>query len=87
MGQINQSVGVSPLIIIPGNQFHEVVIEGNACLHVEDGASVVMDEVRADDLISSPSQDSLQGSFSGLLDSSDDIVILGGLIESAGEIH
>ena len=75
LGEVDNSVGVSPLVIVPGDQLVEVVVESDAGLRVEDRASGVVVEVRADDLLGGVSENSLEsgkvkirdsGSYGGL---------------------
>mmetsp|Transcript_182 Transcript_182/g.279 ORF Transcript_182/g.279 Transcript_182/m.279 type:complete len:87 (+) Transcript_182:27-287(+) len=43
--QINQTIGISPLIIVPGDDLVEIVIQVDAGRGVHDGASRVMHKV------------------------------------------
>ena len=58
-GQIDNSVGITPFIIVPRDQLNKVRVEGDTSLSIEDGASGVSDEVLADNFFVSVSQDSL----------------------------
>lgn len=58
-GQIDNSVGVAPFIIVPGDQLDEVRVEWDTGLGIEDRASGVSNEVLADNFFISVSQDSL----------------------------
>ena len=57
--QIDQSVGISPLIIVPRDQLGEVVVQWDTSLNVQNGWSAIMDEITADHGIASVSKDSL----------------------------
>lgn len=57
--QINQSVGISPLIIVPRDQLGEVVVQRDTSINIQDGGSAIMDEITADHGIVSVSKDSL----------------------------
>jgi hypothetical protein len=35
-GQVNHSVGVSPFVIVPGNDLMEVLVQRKTGMHVED---------------------------------------------------
>jgi len=59
-GQIEESVGVAPFVIVPGNQLNEVGVEGDTGLGIEDGASAVTNKVLGDDFFISVSEDTLK---------------------------
>lgn len=44
--QITDSARISPLVIVPGNQFEEMIVQRNAGLLVEDARLVGRNEVR-----------------------------------------
>ena len=47
-GQVDDALGVTPLVVVPGDKLHEVRGQRDACLSVEDGAVAVVNEVAAD---------------------------------------
>lgn len=51
VSQINQSVGVAPFVIVPGDQFNEGVIQSNTSSGVEDAASGIMNEIGTNNFI------------------------------------
>ena len=59
-GQINDSVGVSPFVIIPGDQFVEFVVQSNTSLSVKNRRSALMNEVSRSNFVFSISQISLK---------------------------
>ena len=70
VGELDESVGVSPLVIVPGDNLHESRAHLNASLSVEDGGPGVVHEVGRHDGIFSVSKDALEvglGSFTHLL--------------------
>ena len=85
--QLDQSVGVAPLVVVPADQLHEVVIQRNASRHIEDGRSLAGDEIRGHDLLVSPVQDTLHGPGSRFLDGRHNVVVLGRLLQTAGKVH
>jgi len=46
VGKVDHSVGVSPLVIVPGDDLDETGVEGNTSISIEDGRARVSDEVR-----------------------------------------
>mmetsp|Transcript_22184 Transcript_22184/g.33869 ORF Transcript_22184/g.33869 Transcript_22184/m.33869 type:complete len:80 (-) Transcript_22184:722-961(-) len=49
--EIQDSVGVAALIVVPGNKFDEILRQGNTSLLVEDGGASITNEVRGDNSI------------------------------------
>ena len=45
LGKVQDTMGIAILIIVPGNKFHELVIESNTGLGIEDGRVGVPDKV------------------------------------------
>ena len=54
--EIQDTAGVTPLVVVPGNQLDEVCIQGDTGLGVEDGGVVVADQIGGDKLILGVSQ-------------------------------
>jgi len=86
-GQVNNSVGVSPFVIVPGNQLNEVRVKRNTSSSIEDGASGIRNEVLADNFFISISQNTLKFTFRGLLKSLADFFIASTLFKSDGQIN
>lgn len=59
--QISDTVAVAELVIIPGNELHEVVVQGDASTSIKDGGVGVTDEVRGHHLVLGVTQHSLHG--------------------------
>lgn len=57
MDQVQNTAGVTPLVIVPGDQLDEVVVEGDTSLGVEDGGSGVAVHVGGDNVVLSVSED------------------------------
>jgi hypothetical protein len=49
--EIEDTAGVAPLIVIPRYELHEVVVEGDTCLGVEDGAMWVTIQITGDEVV------------------------------------
>jgi hypothetical protein len=43
--QVDDALGVSPLVVVPGNKLDEVVVQGDTSLGVKDGRVVVTNKV------------------------------------------
>ena len=87
MGEFDELVGVSPLIIVPGNEFAEFRVEHDGSARVEDGSGWVSDEILGDDWVGSVFDDTVHLSIGGLLDGIADLVPGGLFLESAGQIN
>jgi hypothetical protein len=57
--EVNNSVGVSPFVIVPRNDLDKVGVQGDTSVDVEDGGVGVSNEIGADNFISGVSEDSL----------------------------
>jgi len=49
--EIQDTAGVTPLVVVPGNQLDEVCVQGDTGLGIEDGRVGVTDHIGGDDLI------------------------------------
>ncbi len=49
--KIEDTAGVAPLVVVPGDELDEVVVEGNTGLGIEDGGGVVAVHVGGDNLV------------------------------------
>jgi hypothetical protein len=49
--QVDDALGVSPLVVIPGNEFDKVVVQGDASLGVEDARVRVTNKVGRHDVV------------------------------------
>ena len=49
--EVEHTAGVAPLVVVPGDELDEVVVEGDTSLGVEDGGGLVAVEVAGDDVI------------------------------------
>jgi hypothetical protein len=49
--EVDDAVGVSPLVIVPADELDEVVVERDTGLGIEDGRVVVAVEIARDNLV------------------------------------
>ena len=45
LDEVNELIGITPLIIIPSNELYKVVIECNTCVCIEDRSSGIRTEI------------------------------------------
>lgn len=86
-GKIENLVGVTPFIIVPGDDLVEIITQTNTSLVIEDGGSGVMHEVLRDDFFLGVSQNTLEFTFRSFLHGFTDVSIGGTLFESDGKIN
>ena len=86
-GQVEHLVGEAPLVVVPGDQLHEVIVQGDTGLSVEDGGVGIGAEVGGDDLVVHVLQNTLHGAFGGSLHGSADLGVGGGLLETEGHVN
>lgn len=85
--EVHHPVAVAKFVVIPGNELHKVVIEGNASPSIEGRGVGVTVEVAGDDLVLGVAQDALQGALGCLLHHLLDVVILSSFLQAAGQVH
>lgn len=49
--EVEDTAGVAPLVVVPGDQLDEVVVEGDTGLDIEDGGVGVAEHVAGDDIV------------------------------------
>ena len=86
LDEVENLVGIAPLVVVPCNDLHEGVGQGDACACVEDAGAGVGDEVGGNNGILGVAQNALQLAFGGGLHGCADLVILGGLFEVHGQV-
>ena len=86
VGEVDHSVGVSPLVVVPGDDLDESWRESDSGVSVEDGGEWAGGEVLGDDGILSVAKDSLELTLGSLLDSLLDGVVGSVGSESDGEV-
>merc|ERR1712146_505570 len=75
--KVHQTVGIAPLVVVPGHQLHERVVERNACTYIENGGKLAAHEVSRHNLVLGPVKNALHVSSSGFLHSCHDLIVLG----------
>ena len=48
--QVNQTIGISPLIVIPGNNLVEMIIQKDAGQAINNGRSFIMNKILRNDI-------------------------------------
>lgn len=56
MEEIKDTTRVTPLVVVPGNQLDEVLVEGDTGLGIEDGGVVVTVQISGDNIVLSVTQ-------------------------------
>lgn len=84
--EVDDTVRVAPLVIVPRDELDKVAIEGDTSLGVKDAAATVSDKIRGDDSVLGVTQDAVEGSLRGSLDGLLDLLVGGGTLEADGEI-
>jgi len=84
--QVDDPLGVTPFVVVPGDELDEVLVQGDTSLGIEDGGVWVTDEISGDELIVGEGEHTLHGTVSSLLDGLLDFVIGSGLLETDDEI-
>lgn len=64
----------------------EVIIEKDACVGIDGGRVLVVDEIARDDMFIGVSEDTLHGAIGGFLEGSLDFVASGGLLRTERQI-
>ena len=88
LDEVNELIGITPLIIIPSNELYEMIVEHNARVCIEDGSSLIMIEIGGNNCILGVADDA--GEFFALacrLHCCLDLIIGGGLFKYAGEVN
>lgn len=80
-------MGVTPLVVVPGDQLDEVGVQGDTGLGIEDGGVVVTVQVSGDDVVLGVAEDTLELVLGGLLDDGLDLLVGGGLLNAAGQVN
>ena len=86
MGEVHHSVGVAPLVVVPGDDLDESGAEGDTGVSIEDRRARVSGEVLRDDGVLSISKDALELVLRSSLDALLDLVVAGIAGKSDGEV-
>jgi len=87
LDEVENLVTVAPLIIVPCNDLHEGVGEGDAGACVEDAGAGVGDEIGGNNGILGVAQNALQLALGGGLHGGADFIILGGILKVYGQVN
>ena len=79
-------MGVTPLVIVPGDQLDERRADLDTSIGIEDGRVVVAGEIGGDNLLLGVADDTLVGGLGGLLDGSLDLIVGSALLEADDKI-
>ena len=83
---LDDLVGVTPLVVVPGDELDEGRIQLDAGLGVEGGGAGLAAEVGGDDRLVGVAEDALELAFGGLLHGGADVLVGGGLLKLAGQV-
>jgi len=86
LDQLDNTVGVTDLVIVPGNELDEGVGESNTSLGIKDGGVGVAKEVGRDNLVLGVGQNSLQVVLGSGLEGSLDLVVGGRLGQTSSQV-
>ena len=84
--EVNDAARVAPLVVVPGDELAELVVERDTGLGVEDGRARVVEEVTRHELLISVAHDALEGTLGSLLDDLADLSVGGGVLELEGHV-
>ncbi len=84
--QIDQTVGVSPFVVVPGDNLVEVVVEEDASIGVDGRGMLVRDEVTEDDQIFGVSKDSFEFPLRSFLEGSKDFLTRSSFLCAEGQV-
>ena len=87
LDEIDHTVGVTPLVIVPRDELHEVIVQSDTGLLVEDGGAGIAQEVRGNNFLIGVTQNALQLALGSVLHGLADILIGGGLSQLDGQVH
>merc|ERR550525_535740 len=79
-GQVDQAVGVAPLVVVPRYELHKGVAQRDAGPDIKNGRGLAADKVGGNHLLVSPVQDALHVAGGRLLDGCHDLIVLCGLL-------
>lgn len=85
--EVAHTAGVTPLVVVPGNQLDEFVIQLNTGGGIEDGGSSVADKVGGDNSLVGVLDDALERTIGGLLDGVFDLFVGCALVEADDEVN
>ena len=84
--QVYQAIGVSPFIIVPGNNLVKVVVEKDAGTSIDSGGGRVVNEIAGYKLFFGVTKDTLHITFGCLFERTKDFFLSSSLFSSEGQI-
>jgi len=84
--EVDDTVGVTPLVIVPGDELDKGRVELDSSLGIKDGAELASAEIAGNDLLVGVAEDTLHLALRSSLDGGADVFVGGGSLELAGEI-
>lgn len=85
--EVADTLGVTPLVIVPRDELDEVAVECDAGVRIKDGRVLVASEVGRDDLLVSVANDALVGRLGCLFDGLLDLVVGCTLLQADDEVN
>ncbi len=85
--QVQYFVGVAGFVVVPGNQFHEVVVQCDTCFSIEHGSAYFAVEVGGNHVIFGVTQNAFHFAFSGFLDSVFDLLVGCCFFQTNGQVN
>lgn len=85
LDQVDDTAGVAEFVIVPGDELDELWAQLDTSGSIEDGGTVVTDEVRRNNFVFSVSQNALQWAFGSFLQLLLDFIVGGRLAEAGNE--
>ena len=90
LGNVDQEIAdalrVTPLVVVPGDQLDEVLVQLDTGLGIEDGGSTVANEIGGDDILISVLDDILVLLLGSSFDGSLDLIVGSLLLEADDKI-
>jgi len=84
--EVEDTAGVTPLVVVPGNKLDEVVVERDTGLGVEDGGLVGTAHVGGNDLVLGVTENALKLTLGSVLEGLLDGLVGSGLLEADGKV-
>mmetsp|Transcript_21568 Transcript_21568/g.36986 ORF Transcript_21568/g.36986 Transcript_21568/m.36986 type:complete len:386 (+) Transcript_21568:167-1324(+) len=85
--QVHHTLGVAPLVVIPGHNLAELGVEGDTGLSIEDGGAGVRHEVLGHTRLIAVAEDASHVALRAGLHSGADVLVRGLLLEDSSQIH
>ena len=85
--QIDNLVGITHFVVVPGDQLHEMLVEHDTGTGVEHGSSLFIEEVGGNHSVFGVTENALELAFGGFLHGSLDLFVGSSLFEAAGQVN